>query len=351
VNYPRLLAFARVGADGLGGLSQYSQIVEGGGDAGGEGHLEDGMRGPTRALVDVVVVTHNSARHVRGAVNNFADDHQVHVVVVDNGSTDTTLDELEDLDVAVIAQPNYGFAHGCNVGWRSGNAPAVLFLNPDARISRRDLDFLLASLGDESVGIVGPRVVGDDGALAYSQRRFPRVLSTFAQAVYAQRLLPRHSWVDEVVRGEHHYSEPHDVEWLSGACLLVRRSLLSAIDGWDESYFLYSEDTQLCRSAWDAGARVRFEPRAHAVHVGGESTPRTQLLETLATSRILYARKNSSRLKAAAHRIGIGLEAATHTIVCNGGLEQRRGHLRALRAVLRPTPRRHIERPQVRAAA
>jgi N-acetylglucosaminyl-diphospho-decaprenol L-rhamnosyltransferase len=309
------------------------------------------VRRDAHARVDIVVVTHNSARHVRGAVNDFADDQQIHVVVVDNGSTDGTLDELEGLDVAVIAQPNFGFAHGCNTGWRSGSAPAVLFLNPDARISRHDLDLLLASLEDESIGIVGPRIAGDDGALAYSQRRFPRVLSTFAQAVYAQRLLPQRSWVDEVVRGEHHYSEPHDIEWLSGACLLVRRSLLSAVGGWDESYFLYSEDTQLCRSAWDAGSRVRFEPRAQAIHVGGESGPRAQLLETLATSRIIYARKHSSRLKAAAHRIGIGLEAATHTIICRGGFEQRRGHLRALRAALKPDPRPRSDRPHVRAAA
>jgi N-acetylglucosaminyl-diphospho-decaprenol L-rhamnosyltransferase len=333
------------GADGREGVCEYSQIVEGG------GHLSGGARRDADVLVDVVVVTYNSAPHVRDAVADFAGDAQVRVVVVDNGSTDDTLDQLEGLEVATIAQANRGFAHGCNAGWRSGNAPAVLFLNPDARIKRRCLDILLESLDDGSVGIVGPRIVDENGALAFSQRRFPRVLSTFAQAVYAQRLAPRRSWVDEVIRDEQQYAAPRDVEWLSGACLLVRRSLLSAIGGWDESYFLYSEDTQLCRSAWDAGARVRFEPRAEAVHVGGESASRAELLETLARSRIRYARKNSPRLKAALHRVGIGLEAATHTVVCRGGLDQRRGHLRAFRAALMPDALPRTERPHLSAAA
>lgn len=298
------------------------------------------------AIADVVVVTHNSSRYVRVAVEPLADDPKLHVIVVDNGSSDGTLELIRDLDVTVIAQENRGFAHGCNTGWRAGTASAVLFLNPDARISTDDIELLVAGLDDEQVGIIGPRIVdGDDEVLTFSQRRFPRVLSTFGQALFASKLLPRRAWVDEIVRDERLYAEPHDVEWLSGACLLVRRSLLDAVGGWDETYFLYSEDTQLCRASWNAAARVRFEPRAVAHHVGGDSAPRARLLETLARSRMTYARKNTKRSVAALHRIGIGLEAATHAVVCRGGMDQRYGHLRALRAVMAPNgaTQRHVD--------
>lgn len=288
-------------------------------------------------IADVVVVTHNSSRFVRRAVEPLAADHRIHVIVVDNGSTDDTVQAVGDLAVTVIEQENRGFAHGCNAGWRVGSASAVLFLNPDAHIAPDDVEVLTGGLVETAVGVIGPRIVeGEREELAFSQRRFPRVLSTFGQALFASKLFPRQAWADEVVRDEDLYAEPRDVEWLSGACLLVRRPLLDAIGGWDESYFLYSEDTQLCRAAWDVGARVRFEPAAVAHHIGGESAPRARLLETLARSRLTYARKNTPRAVAALHRIGIGLEAATHALVCRGGMEQRRGHLRALRAVMRP---------------
>jgi len=167
------------------------------------------------------------------------------------------------------------------------------------------------------------------------------VLSTFGQALFASRLLPRAGWLDEVVRDERPYAAARDAEWLSGACLAVRRSLLELIGGGGEAYFLYSEDTQLCRTAWDEGFRVRFEPEAVARHVGGESAPRASLLETLARSRVTYVRQNRPPAVALLHRIGIGLEAVTHAVACRGGVEQRKGHLRAIRAALRPGPSAH----------
>src|SRR5262245_3728915 len=104
-------------------------------------------------MADVVIVTHNSARHARGAVEEFRGDPRFHVVVVDNGSTDGTAEAMNELGIEVVEQENLGFAHGCNTGWRAGNAPAVLFLNPDARISVESVEVLLASLEDDAVGV------------------------------------------------------------------------------------------------------------------------------------------------------------------------------------------------------
>ncbi len=308
------------------------------------GRDPEGRSSRTDAVVDVIVVTHNSAGRVGSALEELVEAQGLNVIVVDNGSTDETRETVEALGIRVIAQDNRGFAHGCNRGWRAGLAPAVMFLNPDARISPTHIRLLASALDDPTVGIVGPLILEGE-RIAYSQRRFPRVPSTFGQALFASRLLPRRAWVDEVVRDERKYAEPRDVEWLSGACLLVRRSLLVAVGGWDESYFLYSEDTQLCKAAWNVGMRVRFEPGAAAHHVGGESAPRARLLESLACSRMTYAAKNMHPPLAVVHRIGIGLEAATHALVCRGGMKQRRGHLRALRAVLegRAVGHRHLE--------
>jgi N-acetylglucosaminyl-diphospho-decaprenol L-rhamnosyltransferase len=286
--------------------------------------------------VDAVVVGYNSARHLRGCVEALLARKGTAVLVVDNASSDGTLASIGDLPVTSLPQGwNAGFARGCNVGWRAGTAPHVLFVNPDARIDADSVSALVGVLeAEQDVGLVGPRIEDEQGALAFSQRHFPRLRSTFSQAFYLHRLVPEAEWADEVIRARQLYEKPRDTEWLSGACLLARRELLERVGGWDESFFHYSEDTELCRAAWACGFRVRYEPTAVARHTGGASADRTDLLPVLARSRIAYVHKNYPRPVALAHRLGIAFEALTHMVVSRGGLAQRRGHARALLATI-----------------
>jgi N-acetylglucosaminyl-diphospho-decaprenol L-rhamnosyltransferase len=288
--------------------------------------------------VDVVVVAYNSGAHLRTCVEPLTRCRGITVLVVDNASTDGSLAEIADLPLSLLAQrENLGFSRACNVGWRAGTSPFVLFLNPDAEVDCESVALLASVLESHAdVGIVGPRIVNADQSLCFSQRRFPTLRSTFSQALFLQRVFPAQPWSDEVIRQPTAYDGAQEVEWLSGACLLVRRELLERIGGWDEAFFLYSEDTELCRASWANGFRVRYEPAAVARHAGGASAPRSGLLAMLARSRIAYARKNYPPVVALGHRTGIALEALTHMVVCRGGLAQRRGHARAFLAAFRP---------------
>jgi GT2 family glycosyltransferase len=290
------------------------------------------------AKVDVVIVSYNSAGELRGAVEPFLELADVHVIVVDNDSTDGSLETVADLPVTALpAGGNRGFAHGCNLGTSHGSAPSVLFLNPDARIHRASLELLVRTLeSDASIGATAPRILGPDGELHHSLRRDARLRSTYARAVFLHRLLPRAHWVDEVIRDPAAYERAHDAEWVSGACVLVRRSALDAVGGFDERFFLYREDMDLCRRLRAAGFRIRYEPAATARHVGGASAPRTALYPVLAVSRILYAGKHRGRVAATLERAGVGLEALTHVAVSQGGRAARKGHVFALLAALAP---------------
>src|SRR4051794_5933342 len=139
--------------------------------------------------IDVVVVSYNSADHLRGCVEPLAGIPGVHVVVVDNDSSDGSLAALAGMPVETIAAgANLGFAGACNRGWEFASSPYVLFLNPDARIDESSLRQLAAVLDARpEVGICAPRIVGDDGVLHHSLRRFPRLVSTYAQALYLHR--------------------------------------------------------------------------------------------------------------------------------------------------------------------
>jgi len=286
--------------------------------------------------VDVVVVSYNSRDRLRACVDPLLGLPNVHVIVVDNASPDGSLEAVRELPLTAIQlERNGGFAHGVNAGWRAGSAPFVLLLNPDARIDGQSLEALVAALEDDpGLGAVAPRILDDDGTLDWSQRRYPRLRSTFARAFYLHRVFPTASWTDELIRDERSYAEPGTPDWVSGACILLRREALEALDGLDEGFFMYAEDIDLCRRLRSAGFELRFEPAATVEHEGGASEPRTNLLPVLAQSRLRYAAKHRSRLGALLERAGIALEAATHVAVSRGGVAARRGHARALRLAL-----------------
>ena len=288
-------------------------------------------------LVDVVVVAYNSRLELRRCVEPFVGLDWVNTIVVDNASPDRSGEAVADLPVTVVwEEENLGFGSGCNAGWRRGSAPYVLFLNPDATIGPEPLRVLVETLElDDHVGAAGPHIAGSDGSLDFSIRRFPRIRSTFAQALFVHRLSPASPWADEVVRDVQRYGVSGDADWLSGACLMVRRSVLEELNGFDPGFFMYCEDTDICRRIWDLGFSVRFVANAEVGHEGGQSAPRSTLLPVLAASRVRYARQHRSRIAAQAERLGVVLGALTHAAVGRGPRSSRRRHLAAAARALR----------------
>jgi N-acetylglucosaminyl-diphospho-decaprenol L-rhamnosyltransferase len=291
------------------------------------------------AGVDAVVVAYRSAATLRGCVEPLTALPHVRVTVVDNASPDDSVATIADLaGVDIVRAPrNGGFAYGCNLGVARGRAPYLLFLNPDARIDAASLAALAAVLeADPKTALAGPRILDDDGSLAYSLRRFPRLRSTFAKALFLHRLFPLAAWTDELVRDPAAYERAATAEWVSGACMLVRRDAYEAIGGFDEGMFLYCEDTDLCARLWQAGHAVRFEPAALVRHVGGASSGAGETQAIAARSRIYYARKHRSRIAARLEALGVALDEATHAAAALTRPANRRGHMAALRAALRP---------------
>ena len=152
------------------------------------------------------------------------------------------------------------------------------------------------------------------------------------------RLWPLAGWTDEVIRDEAAYATAGSPDWVSGACMLIRRSALERLGGLDDSFFLYGEDIDLCARVREAGWGVRFEPLALARHTGGASRPSEELLPVLAASRVLYARKHARRrLSVALETAGIALGHATHALTAIRRPAARRGQVAALKAALGAT--------------
>jgi GT2 family glycosyltransferase len=288
--------------------------------------------------VDAVVVSYRSRDTLRACVEPLCSIPGVTVTVVDNDSPDDALATIADLPIRVIESGrNGGFAFGCNLGSAGGSAPYVLLLNPDAQIDADAVATLVAALeADPGLGLAGPRILDEDGSLMRTQRSFPRLRSTWAQALFLHRLARRARWTDEVIWDQAAYDEPGSPDWLSGACMLIRRSALEEVGGLDERFFLYCEDIDLCRQLRAAGHGLRYEPAATVHHRGGHSAPRSSTLAIYAASRVLYARKHYRRAAVPLEVLGIALGEATHTLTSIRRPALARGHAAAMRAALTP---------------
>ena len=271
---------------------------------------------------------------LRACVEPFSREPSIGVFVVDNASNDDSVSVVADLPVSVFAlKKNLGFAGGCNVGWRAAKATYVLFLNPDARVAPLGVLRLANVIERTSAGAVAPKIVNESGDLEWSVRRFPTVRSIYGQALFAHHLFPTASWVDEVIRDRERYEHEGPCDWASGACLLARRELLERIGGFDERFFLYREDVDLCRRLRNLGEAVVYTPTVVCIHAGGASAPRWRLLQLLTSSRITYARKHFGSIRAGAYRIGVALNALTH-LLAGRGFHRRLGHACAFLAAI-----------------
>ena len=217
-----------------------------------------------------MIVTYNSL-HVIGdlldSLPKALDGLTADIVVVDNGSSDGTAELVAALGVCrIVRSANVGYAAGINRGVReAAPAQAILVLNPDVRLHPGSLPPLLAALAEPRVGIAAPRVLTPQGKLHLSLRREP----TLPRALGLTRT--RLAVFSEYVYDPSAYTRPCTVDWALGAALLTSRECYEALGGWDETYFLYSEETDLSLRARDAGLLTRYEPRAVAVHIGGQS--------------------------------------------------------------------------------
>lgn len=281
----------------------------------------------TPLKLSVLVVTYNSVRLIDALLTGLA--RELHgldaeVVLVDNASHDGTADAVAHRHPwvrLVRSTQNLGFAAGNNLAARLARGRVLLLLNPDALPERGCVARGLALMDlHPDVGLAGARLLAEDGATQPSARMFPTlaqeaiVLTGLAARFPRSRLFGRldRTWADP--------AQPAPVDWVPGAFALVRHSVFDSLGGFDERFFLYYEEVDLCRRIKAAGYRVQYWPQLRVRHIGGASARTvagatvakagSQLTLWRARSGLLYYRKNHGWLSAwAVNRLERGWHA------------------------------------------
>ena len=248
--------------------------------------------------VAAVVVNYNSGGELRQALRSIVQEmaEPWEAVVVDNASTDGSEAAASEFGphVRLLRNPaNVGFARGVNQALVASTAPCVLIMNPDCQLVPGAMAPLLAVLDrDAGCGIVAPRVLDPDGSLQGNARGDPDMFTgLFGRTSLLRRMVP---WLKTVQRNvvteTPDDSGPVAVDWVSGACLLARRAALAEVGNFDERYFMYWEDADLCRRLRSRGYTIRYVPSASAVHHVGQSsrTARVSSIRAFHESAYLY---------------------------------------------------------------
>lgn len=231
------------------------------------------------ARVAVVIVNYRSYKELHGCLESLERSAgDISVVVVDHESQRDLADLLIERFPTIHLQRisgNDGFAAGVNAGVRVTTSPLLLLLNPDSVVEpetcQRLADWLDAH---PDVGVAGPRIRNADGSVQPSARRFPDLTTAIAgRSSWLTKVLPwnplsRHNLPARDLPD----SSPVQVDWVSGACMCIRRQAFDAVGGLDEGFFLYWEDADFCRRLEHAGWRTMFVPSAIAVHIGARSS-------------------------------------------------------------------------------
>lgn len=209
------------------------------------------------------------------------------LIVVDNNSGDGSLSMVKKMFEPDTSQPqlpisqnwkipaiktiqassNKGFASGTNLGIGQARGKYLMTLNPDIAVVPGVLEKMVSFMeADSSIGMIGPKLINPDGSVQYSCRRFPNFLTPFYRRTFFGKLPRAKKAVGRYLMKDFDHNTSQAVDWLFGASLLVRKLVIDKVGPFDERFFLYFEDLDLCRRFWQAGFKVVYMAEVEMVH-------------------------------------------------------------------------------------
>ncbi len=223
------------------------------------------------------------------------------VIVLDNDSRDGSVQMVEKEFPQVrllVSEQNLGFSKGHNLCARHARGKYLFILNPDTVVQAGALEKLVAfAEAHPEVGILGPRILNPDGSLQYSCRRFPNPVAALFRNTPLGKLFPNNPYTRDYLMTDWDHSSVREVDWVSGAALFIRKQVYEQLGGFDEQFFMYCEDMDLCYRAWQAGCKVVYYPEAVIYHAIGRSTDlvANKMIRTFHQSMYRYYKKHYAK--------------------------------------------------------
>lgn len=233
----------------------------------------------SRPELSITICSWNTVQDLRlclQSLRELKDEADFEVVVVENASTDGSaqMAQTEFPEFRTLVQTeNLGFTRGHNLALSQRKGKHAALLNSDTIVHPGAIRAILEHFErNPGVGVVGPKLLNPDGSLQYSCRRFPNPVAAAFRNTPLGKLFPNNRFTRDYLMQDWGHDEPRLVDWVSGAALFLREETLEAVGGLDPGFFMYCEDVDICKRAWEAGFEVAYLPSAVITHAIGRST-------------------------------------------------------------------------------
>jgi len=254
--------------------------------------------------ISVLIVSYNVKNYLLQAIDSVKKSKYgglIEFIIVDNNSFDGTSLSLKNLhpEIPYIQnQQNIGFGKGINQAAKKSRGEFLFILNPDTIIQEDTIDKLVHYLVENpQVGMVGPKVLNADGSLQLAcKRSIPSISVSLPKMLGLSKLFPNNKWAGRYNLTYLDENQTHSVDAISGSAMMIRKSIFDQLNGFDESFFMYGEDLDLCKRIIQSGYEIHFTPITQIIHYGGESvrSARFDSINAFFNSMTLFYKKHFS---------------------------------------------------------
>lgn len=269
--------------------------------------------------VSIIILTYNSTKYIEKlikGIDEFNEGEDFEIVVVDNASSDNTVEIIQNLKVKnqnfkskikiIENERNYGFAKGINMGSKQASGEYLLFVNPDAEWNSGSIDDLVSVFeGNEKIGVVGGKLIDKNGHAEKSAGKFLGFWESFLTAF----------GLDEVFGIRFSPNEYRQVDFVSGGFMAVRKKLFDSLSGFDENLFIYVEDMEFCFRAKKAGLLTYFVPNVILEHESHGSSTRGFAIKNIHKGIFYFQKKHANALSFLVIKLLFGAKAAMLVII------------------------------------
>tara|TARA_Y100000590_G_scaffold382759_1_gene452970 strand:- start:1390 stop:2313 length:924 start_codon:yes stop_codon:yes gene_type:complete len=255
--------------------------------------------------LSIIIVNYEMGNYITQCIDSIYKETKkidFEIIIVDNSRSRNDHDVLKEKFPGIIIHfndKNLGFSKACNQGILLSSGKMILFLNPDTIVLNGAIDRVYEFINEDSdAGIVGCKLLNFDGTLQYSCKSFPSIWNLFCEAIYLYRIFPKTKLFGSYHMSCFDYDSIQDVDVVMGAFMMLKRGVIDSIGKFDESYFMYSEETDLCYRAIQKGWKVQYYPNSEIMHRWGGMSD--GLIDRLSIevhkSLMIFCRKNHKLL-------------------------------------------------------
>lgn len=233
--------------------------------------------------LSIIIISYNSKQFIQKCLNSLltsASHLALEIIVVDNASQDRSADLIKTSfpNVKLICNlENLGYARACNQGIEEAKGEYLFILNPDTELSGGSPEAMIRFIDEHPrCGVLGPKLLDEGGKTEFSCRAFPSYSAVFFNRYsLLTRMFPRSKYADRYLKTNWQHDTVKEVDWVSGAAMMIRKDCLDQIGNFDEDFFMYCEDVDICRRARDKGWQIFYYPYLELTHIIGGSIRHT----------------------------------------------------------------------------